>query len=74
MKAILKYLLFVVLGCALGCTSDDIPSDCMGEPKEIACYQIYDPVCGCNGVTYSNSCSAMAAGVKSSTPGECNKK
>ncbi len=37
----------------------------------VDCLAIYQPVCGCNGVTYSNSCDAMAAGVKSFTNGPC---
>jgi len=37
----------------------------------IACLAVYDPVCGCDGVTYSNSCYANGSGVKSYIPGEC---
>lgn len=37
----------------------------------IACFEIYDPVCGCDGVTYSNSCYADISGVMSYATGEC---
>src|SRR5690606_26949721 len=33
----------------------------------------YDPVCGCNGVTYSSSCAADAAGVVSYLKGICGQ-
>jgi hypothetical protein len=35
------------------------------------CIQLYDPVCGCNGVEYSNSCYALYAGVTEWTDGPC---
>ncbi len=35
------------------------------------CLMVYDPVCGCNGQTYSNACFAYIAGITSWGEGAC---
>ena len=36
------------------------------------CYEIYDPVCGCNQLTYPNDCIAENNGVIIFEKGSCN--
>ena len=51
------------------CDIIDNLGTCVDTPQ--ACLAIYDPVCGCNGVTYSNDCARQMAGVSKAQDGAC---
>ena len=56
----------------VGC--DKETKDCVESVNpDCVCTQQYDPVCGCNGITYGNGCMAACVGV-SAVKGECNVK
>jgi hypothetical protein len=42
---------------------------CMSRPE--VCTDEFNPVCGCDGVTYPNACNAAAVGVAVASRGEC---
>ena len=69
MKKIIFILsvIFIIQGCAQEADSDFI--SCPEQQGEF-CVQTYDPVCGNDGKTYSNSCEACKS-VKIYKSGEC---
>ena len=52
-----------------GVCDPDAPGVCV--PKLDVCDPVIDPVCGCDDKTYSNACSAEAAGVSIKRKGAC---
>jgi hypothetical protein len=71
---VLTLLILVIFTQCKKTTTD--PSSCIDVAKQhqfigVMCVETVSPVCGCDGVTYSNSCYAEKAGVSSYKTGTC---
>lgn len=53
-----------------GCNVADASGTCVDIPE--VCPDVFEPVCGCDGVTYGNDCERRAAQVRKDREGACS--
>ena len=60
----MKYKLIIIFLLLISCVdNEEILGQCYVAPDpDAVCIEIYEPVCACNNIVYSNSCEAKKAG------------
>ena len=71
----LHILLFTFLSLALlsnKCDEGESKANCVAKSiEDCICTMDYNPVCGCDGVTYSNACMAECNSITEYSEGAC---
>lgn len=75
MKTLLRFLFVLFVGTSFfACQSEDDPDVCIDESiinPLVVCSRNFEPVCGCDGITYTNNCEATQTGISKWEEGEC---
>ena len=72
---ILLILLISLIGSCSEKSADEPEPPCIDDSlidSDNTCYKIFAPVCGCDGITYSNDCVAKNSGLLNFQEGACN--
>tara|TARA_B110000495_G_C23036938_1_gene619640 strand:- start:26 stop:289 length:264 start_codon:yes stop_codon:yes gene_type:complete len=82
---LLKSTLAGILICLSAISCSKVENNCVANPvassgncidstliePNAVCIALWEPVCGCDGITYSNSCVADNSGVTTYVEGDC---
>jgi hypothetical protein len=67
-----KFFYFLFLLMLYACPK--VEEDCLSNATQatsLVCIELYEPVCGCNKITYSNACVAESWGINQFSQGAC---